>query len=98
LFFKVLSVFTPPENPVGLIPHWRKGSIGGVCWNYLYLSHKIGQEKEPERRQELLRVVQNGSVSSWGHVNLHGEYDFADEKMQDSIGLQIPPELALNLL
>ena len=68
-----------------------------ICWNYLYLSHKIGQEKDPERRQELLRVVQNGSVSSWGHVNLHGEYDFADEKMQDSIGLQMPPTLALNL-
>ena len=69
-----------------------------ICWNYLYLSHKIGQEKDPERRQELLRIVQNGSVSSWGHVNLHGEYDFADEKMQDSIGLQMPPDLALNLL
>jgi hypothetical protein len=48
--------------------------------------------------KKLKRIVQNGSVSSWGHVNLHGEYDLADEKMQDSIGLQIPPDLALNLL
>ena len=67
-----------------------------ICWNYLYLSHKIAQEKDSERRQELLRIVQDGSVSSWGHINLPGEYDFADEKMQDSIGLQMPLELALN--
>jgi Tn3 transposase DDE domain len=77
---------------------WRLIKNAIICWNYLYLSHKIGQEKDPERRQELLRIVQNGSVSSWGHANLHGEYDFADEKMQDSIGLQMPLDLALNLL
>ena len=22
--------FHPPKSPVGLIPHWRKGSYGGV--------------------------------------------------------------------
>jgi TnpA family transposase len=68
-----------------------------ICWNYLYLSHRIGQEKNAERRQELLKAIQNGSVASWGHINLHGEYDFADEKLQDSIGLHMPPELALNV-
>ncbi len=68
-----------------------------ICWNYLYLSHRIGQEKNAERRQELLKAIQNGSVASWGHINLHGEYDFADEKLQDSVGLHMPPELALNV-
>jgi TnpA family transposase len=68
-----------------------------ICWNYLYLSHLIAQEKDSERRQELLTVVKNGSVESWRHVNLHGEYDFSDEKMQDSIGLQMPLELALSV-
>ena len=67
-----------------------------ICWNYLYLSHKIGQEKDAERRRELLRIVQDGSITSWGHVNLHGEYDFADEKLQDSVGLQMLPGFALN--
>jgi TnpA family transposase len=68
-----------------------------ICWNYVYLSQKIAQEESCERRQELLTAVQNGSVVSWRHVNLHGEYDFSDEKMQDSIGLHIPPALALSV-
>lgn len=68
-----------------------------ICWNYVYLSQKIAQEESSERRQELLTAVQNGSVVSWRHVNLHGEYDFSDEKMQDSIGLHIPPALALSV-
>ena len=28
---------------------------------------------------ELLTAVQQGSVVSWRHVNVHGEYDFSDE-------------------
>ena len=67
-----------------------------ICWNYLYLSQLIAHEGDSERRQELLTAVKNGSVESWRHVNLHGEYDFSEEKMQDSIGLQMPPELALS--
>lgn len=63
-----------------------------ICWNYLYLSQKIGQEPNADRRQALLMAVQQGSVVSWRHVNLHGEYDFSDEKMQDSVGLHtLPP-------
>ena len=69
-----------------------------ICWNYLYLSQKIAQEPEGERRQELLAAVKNGSVVSWRHVNLHGEYDFSDEKMQDSIGLHLASELGLRVL
>jgi TnpA family transposase len=61
-----------------------------VCWNYLYLSQKISTEPDATRRQAMLRAVQNGSVASWGHINLHGEYDFSDERLQDSIGLQWP--------
>jgi TnpA family transposase len=67
-----------------------------ICWNYLYLSQIIAQEEDLERRQELLAAVKHGSVVSWRHVNMHGEYDFSDEKMQDSIGLHLPPALALN--
>jgi hypothetical protein len=68
-----------------------------ICWNYLYLSQKIAQEEDVKRRQDLLTAVQNGSVVSWRHVNLHGEYDFSDEKMQDSIGLQRPPALVISV-
>jgi hypothetical protein len=34
--------------------------------------------------------IKHGSVVSWQHINLQGEYDFSDEKLQDSIGLDIP--------
>jgi len=26
---------------------------------------------------------------SWQHVNLHGEYDFSDDKLRDSVGLNL---------
>lgn len=68
-----------------------------ICWNYVYLSHKIAKEEDPERREKLLAAVKNGSVAIWRHINLHGEYDFSEEKMQDSVGLEMPPSLALNL-
>lgn len=69
-----------------------------VCWNYLYLSQKISAEPDETRRQAMLRAIQNGSVASWGHLNLHGEYDFSDERLQDSIGLQLPKNLSLTPL
>ena len=55
------------------------------------------QEKDAERRQELLIAVQNGSVVGWHHINLHGEYDFSDETLQDSVGLQAPRDLTLSV-
>jgi len=39
--------------------------------------------------------VGSGSVVTWHHVNLHGEYDFSDEKLKDSIGLQAPKILGV---
>ena len=68
-----------------------------ICWNYLYLSQTIVQQEDSERRQELLAAIKSSLVVSWRHVNLHGEYDFPDEKMQDSVGLHMPPELALSV-
>ncbi|MCP5158914.1 MAG: hypothetical protein H6974_01305 [Gammaproteobacteria bacterium] len=35
-------------------------------------------------------VIRNGSVMTWQHSNLHGEYDFSDEKMLGSVGLVLP--------
>jgi TnpA family transposase len=68
-----------------------------ICWNYVELSQKIAHEEDSQRRQELLTAVTKGSVTSGRHVNLPGEYDFSDEKMQDSIGLPMPSELALSV-
>ena len=64
-----------------------------TCWNYLYLSQKISEVIGPEAREILFHAIANGSVVSWQHINLLGEYDFSDEKLQDSVGIK-PPKLA----
>ncbi len=58
-----------------------------ICWNYLYLAKELGKDNNEERKNELIEAIRNDSVMRWSHFNLHGEYDFSDEKMIDSIGL-----------
>ena len=58
-----------------------------VCWNYLYLSRELEKQPDEARRAELIEAVRNGSALTWRHFNLHGEFDFSDEKMADSVGL-----------
>ena len=63
-----------------------------ICWNYLYLSQKLEEIEDAASRQVFLDAVAHGSVISWRHLNLLGEYDFSDEKLQDSVGIR-PPKL-----
>lgn len=66
-----------------------------VCWNYLYLSRLLAEEKDEKRRTALLEAVRNGSAATWAHFNLHGEFDFSDERMVDSMNLTPPKTLGL---
>ncbi len=68
-----------------------------VCWNYLYLSRVLAEEKNEERRTVLLEAIRNGSAVTWAHFNLHGEFDFSDERMVDSMGLTPPKNPGLEL-
>jgi TnpA family transposase len=63
-----------------------------ICWNYLYLSQKLAQIDDPAKREELLQAMAHGSAAAWGHLNLLGEYDFSEDKLQDSVGIK-PPKL-----
>jgi TnpA family transposase len=47
-----------------------------VLWNYLYLSQLIINSKNRNDKTELLKTIQNGSMLTWQHVNMRGEYDF----------------------
>ena len=47
-----------------------------VLWNYLYLTRLLMEESDTEKRQEIVRIVLNGSIITWRHVNFYGEYDF----------------------
>ena len=69
-----------------------------VCWNYLYLSRELISEKNEERRTELIKAIRNGSAATWKHFNLHGEFDFSDERMVDSMGLAFPKNFELELV
>jgi hypothetical protein len=50
-----------------------------VLWNYLYLSEFLANMDNDQERDEAIVSILNGSVLTWRHVNLHGEYDFTRE-------------------
>jgi hypothetical protein len=64
-----------------------------ICWNYLYLSQKLADLDDPASREAFLKAFTHGSAVSWQHVNLLGEYDFSEERLQDTVGIK-PPKLA----
>lgn len=47
-----------------------------VLWNYLYLSQLLANCADCNERNEMLNMIKEGSMISWAHVNLHGEFDF----------------------
>ena len=47
----------------------------------------------PANREAFLKALTHGSAASWQHVNLLGEYDFSEERLQDTVGIK-PPKLA----
>jgi TnpA family transposase len=61
-----------------------------ICWNYLYLIQKLSETDDPGYKAELLKALSNGSVISWWHINLLGEYDFSEEKLRDTVGIKLP--------
>ena len=58
----------------------------------LYLSQKLAEIDDPAKREKLLQAMAHGSAAAWGHLNLLGEYDFSEDKLQDSVGIK-PPKL-----
>jgi len=55
-----------------------------VCWNCLYLNQYLFQAP-PAERQAVADAIAASSPVSWQHVNLHGEFDFSDEALKDSL-------------
>jgi len=64
-----------------------------TCWNYRYLSQKLEKNDLPETREVILKAIASGSVISWQHINLLGEYDFSEERLQDSFGIKLPKSM-----
>jgi hypothetical protein len=53
----------------------------------------LAEIDDPAKREELLQAMADGSAAAWGHLNLLGEYDFSEDKLQDSVGIK-PPKLS----
>jgi TnpA family transposase len=68
-----------------------------ICWNYLYLSQKLADKTEVERK-EMIAQLKKSSIITWHHINLLGEYDFSDEKLNIITHFQLPKILELKVL
>jgi hypothetical protein len=92
----VFAAIEPARVYVGLLAVRRQPAFSFknaiVCWNYLYLSRELAAEKNEKRRAELIEAIRHGSAVTWQHFNLHGEFDFSDERMVDSMGLAASPK------
>ena len=52
----------------------------------------MAEQMRVQRLRKCCRRWPNGSAAAWGHLNLLGEYDFSEDKLQDSVGIK-PPKL-----
>lgn len=68
-----------------------------VCWNYAHLSQMISEEQSEAKQKAMIKTIKNGSILIWRHINFFGEYDFSDEKIKDSVGLNLAKILELKL-
>lgn len=65
-----------------------------VLWNYLTLSQLLVTTDDPVKRAELLKIIQNGSIMSWAHINMLGEYDFRNKPASNQAIFDIEKILA----
>jgi hypothetical protein len=63
----------------------------------LYLSKAYRSLNSDEKRQNFVQMVKNGSIVSWHHFNLQGEYDFSDDYLKDSIDFELGELLDLDV-
>lgn len=66
-----------------------------VLWNYLYLSQLIINTNLSQDKIALFKTIQSGSMMTWQHVNMRGEYDFT--KAVNSAKFDLDKILALKL-
>lgn len=55
-----------------------------VLWNYLYLSQLLANCHDDKERNEMVDMIKEGSMINWEHINLHGEFDFKRQAVNDA--------------
>ena len=56
-----------------------------VLWNALYLSQELLNTKDRDEHDEMLAAIRSGSLLTWQHVNMQGEYDFRRVAANNSV-------------
>ena len=54
-----------------------------VLWNYLTVSQLLTNQADPAERNNMVISIKRGSMMSWGHVNMQGEYNFTKMPSND---------------
>jgi len=67
-----------------------------VLWNTLYLSQQLSNTRDTKERSEMLKAITSGSLLTWQHINLQGEYDFRQAAAND-VSFDLARILALKL-
>ena len=61
-----------------------------ICWNYLYLARQLEAARTPEARESILKVIALHLPQAWWYINMLGEYDLSNDKLQDNTGVLSP--------
>ena len=61
-----------------------------ILWNYLYLSQKYADTQSEEERSVLAAKMKQGSIITWQHINMQGEFDFSDENVNKTYPFSFP--------
>jgi len=54
-----------------------------IFWNYLFLSDRLLNNKNPQDKEDMIDSIMKGSVLTWRHINFSGEYDFTKPASKD---------------
>lgn len=60
-----------------------------ILHNYMYLTKKLQNEPDERTKQDMLKIIRNGSAISWSHINFFGEYNFNEKDNPDSFDLNM---------
>lgn len=55
-----------------------------VLWNYLYLSQLLTNSSNKNQQRQIVESIKYGSMITWQHINLQGEYDFTKHAANDT--------------
>ena len=69
-----------------------------IYGNYMCLSKKMNNASSDAGKDTMTKTIKKGSVITWQHMNLQGEYDFSEENLKNPIEFELPELLDLQVL